>query len=311
MAASARLNDAASALFEGAGDRWGVAAGLALRAMHGLFTGDLPALHRDGVRAAAVFRELGDGWGELQTVAPLAAHAQILGDYGTAECRQQQGLELAEELGLHAEVAARLTGLGRLALLAGNWPRAAELHERARALAAAQGYRFGEAAAETGLALGARRSGALDEAETRLFGMLERFASPAGDHLRHAELGFTSELRGDRDAALARHLRGLEYAFALAEPRAFALSLEGLAGAESLARGLEGPTRAALLLGAADAARRSVGAPLPAAERSDVDRITARTIAVLGEAAFREAFDRGAALAPEEAAEVARTPTAG
>ncbi|MFC0599956.1 AfsR/SARP family transcriptional regulator [Streptomyces palmae] len=310
MAASAELNDAAVALFEAAGDGWGVAAGLALRAMHGLFTGDLAALHRDGVRAAAAFQALGDRWGELQTVSPLAAHAQIMGDYAEAECRQRQGLALAEELGLHAEVSARLSGLGRLALLAADWPRAAELHERARRLAVEQGYRFGEAAAETGLALGARRSGALDEAEARLLSMLARFVSPAGDHLRHAELGFTAEMRGDRGAALAHHLRGLEHAFDLAEPRAFALSLEGLAGAESLAAGSEGPTRAAVLLGAADAARRGVGAPLPTAERADVDRITARTTAALGEEAFAEAFARGAGLAPEEAAGLARTPTA-
>lgn len=305
MAASAGLNDAAVALSEVAGDRWGVAAGLALRAMHGLFTGDLAALDRDGLRAADAFRELGDRWGELQTVSPLAAHAQILGDYATAERRQQQGLSLAEELGLHAEVSARLSGLGRLALLADDWPRAAELHERARKLAADQGYRFGEAAAETGLALGARRSGAFDEAEARLLGMLSRFVSPAGDHLRYAELGFTAELRGDREAALAHHLRGLDRAFALADPRALALSLEGLAGAESLTP--TGTLRAAVLLGAATAARAGVGAPLPRAERADVDRVTARAKAALGEHAFREAFARGAAMTPEAAADLART----
>ncbi|NUP32783.1 MAG: AfsR/SARP family transcriptional regulator, partial [Streptomycetaceae bacterium] len=308
MAASAELNDAAVALSEVADDRWGVAAGLALRAMHGLFTGDLAALDRDGLRAAEAFRELGDRWGELQTVSPLAAHAQILGDYATAERRQRQGLALAEELGLHTEVSARLSGLGRLALLAEDWPRAAELHERARKLAVEQGYRFGEAAAETGLALGARRSGAFDEAEARLLGMLSRFVSPAGDHLRYAELGFTAELRGDREAALAHHLRGLDRAFTLADPRAFALSLEGLAGAESLTPA--GTLRAAVLLGAATAARDSVGAPLPPAERADVDRITARTKAALGEHAFREAFDRGTAMTPEAAAHLARTPTA-
>ncbi|MFF8612186.1 hypothetical protein [Streptomyces sp. NPDC015350] len=92
--------------------------------------------------------------------------------------------------------------------------------------------------------------------------------------------------------------------------RAYVLSLEGLAGAESLAAGAEGPTRAAVPLGAAHAARRGVGAPLPAAERADVDRITARTTTALGEEAFRAAFERGAGMAPEEAAALARTPTA-
>ncbi|MFF4081968.1 hypothetical protein ACFYZN_21535 [Streptomyces sp. NPDC001777] len=82
------------------------------------------------------------------------------------------------------------------------------------------------------------------------------------------------------------------------------------AGAESLASGTGGPTRAAVLLGAADAARRGVGAPLPTAERADVDRITARTTTALGEEALRAAFEHGAGPAPEEAAALARTPTA-
>ncbi|MEV4002023.1 hypothetical protein, partial [Actinomadura sp. NPDC049753] len=59
--------------------------------------------------------------------------------------------------------------------------------------------------------------------------------------------------------------------------------------------------RAAGLLGAADAARRSVDAPLPPAERGDVDRITAAATAVLGERAFVEAFRRGGQRAFTEA----------
>ncbi|WP_446459259.1 hypothetical protein [Streptomyces rubiginosohelvolus] len=50
---------------------------------------------------------------------------------------------------------------------------------------------------------------------------------------------------------------------------------------------------AARLLGAAAAARRRAGAPLPPAERGDVDRVTAAARAVLGAPAFTEAFDLG------------------
>ncbi|MFC5656465.1 hypothetical protein, partial [Streptomyces nogalater] len=58
---------------------------------------------------------------------------------------------------------------------------------------------------------------------------------------------------------------------------------------------------AALLLGAADAARRSVGAPLPPAERTDVDRIERAARATLGDADFTRSFDDGTRLTPEEA----------
>ncbi|WP_306332241.1 BTAD domain-containing putative transcriptional regulator [Streptomyces sp. KL118A] len=295
-AASEDANAQALALADRADDQWTTAAALALRAMHALIRGDLDTIGRDGRHAALLFAELGDRWGELQTVAPLAALAEIKGDYEEAARRQEEGLTIARELGLRAEVAARLSGLGRLALLTHDWERAHELHTQAHALAAAQGYRYGQIHAAMGLALGARRSGDLDAAEAHLTRIRDRHAdvsSPAGDHLHHAELGFVAELRGDGPGAEAHHLLGLKTARALAEPRALALSLEGLAGAAAVSGAAE---RAALLLGAADAARRSVGAPLPPAERGDVDRIAAAARAALGEAAYAEAFARGGLL---------------
>ncbi|MFI6154717.1 BTAD domain-containing putative transcriptional regulator [Kitasatospora sp. NPDC051170] len=297
---STELNDQALKLFTTADDQWGTAAALGLRATLALIRGDLDGLGRDGLRSAALFREIGDRWGELQTVSPLAALAEIKGDYEEAERRQLDGLRIARELDLAAEVSARTSGLGRLALLAGDWERARELHEQARRSATEQGYKYGEIHAEMGLALGARRSGDLDAAEAHLHHLRDGYAdvsSLAGDHLVHAELGFLAELRGDAATSAAHHLRGLAVARTLAEPRALALSLEGLAGAAAFTT----PTKAALLLGAADTARRSVNAPLPPAERTDVDRITRTAGTALGPEAFTTAFDQGTTLTPDEA----------
>ncbi|MFJ4825716.1 AfsR/SARP family transcriptional regulator [Streptomyces bacillaris] len=309
-AGSGELNDRALDLSTATGDRWGTAAALGLRATLALVRGDLAGLGRDGTRSALTFRELGDRWGELQTVSPLAALAEIKGAYEEADRRQREGLLMARELGLEAEVSARLSGLGRLALLARDWERARDLHEQARRSAAEQGYKYGEIHSEMGLALGARRSGDLDGAEAHLLHLRDGYAdvsSQAGDHLLLAELGFVAELRGDAAAAAAHHLQGLEIARALAEPRALALSLEGLAGAAALTADGPSATRAAVLLGAAAAARRAAGAPLPPAERADVDRVTASARAALGAEAFSEAYAEGARLTPEEAAHLART----
>ncbi|MCK2212744.1 NB-ARC domain-containing protein [Actinomadura sp. ATCC 31491] len=301
-----RTGERALALATAADDRWGVAAALALRAMTALLGGDLAAVERDGLRSAALFRKLGDRWGELQTVPPLAALAEVQGDYAEAARAQREGLGIASELGLETEVSARLSGLGRLALLERDWDRARELHGRALRLAAGQGHLYGEVHAEMGLALGDRRSGELDAAEARLQRIhAARVSSLAGRHLLHAELGFVAELRGEAALAAAHHGLGRELAAKLGEPRAMALSLEGLAGAAALAGDVEGARRAALLLGAADAARRGVSAPLPPAERGDVDRVTASATEVLGAAAFAEAFRQGAALTPGETARVA------
>ncbi|MFG2613596.1 AfsR/SARP family transcriptional regulator [Streptomyces anulatus] len=303
------LNARALALFEAADDPWGTAAALGLRSALALVGGDLAGLGRDGLRSAALFRELGDRWGELQTVSPLAALAEIRGAYEEAGRRQHEGLRMARELGLEAEVSARLSGLGRLALLARDWDRARDLHERARRSAAEQGYTYGEIHSVMGLALGARRSGDLDAAEAYLLSIRDGFAavsSRAGDHLLCAELGFIAELRGEAGRAAAHHLRGLDVARVLAEPRALALSLEGLAGAAALAGRVPEAVCAARLLGAAAAARRRAGAPLPPAERADVDRVTAAARTVLGAPAFTEAFDRGGRESAEDAVREAR-----
>ncbi|WP_406393503.1 BTAD domain-containing putative transcriptional regulator [Streptomyces sp. NBC_00887] len=300
------VDEQALLLFDADGDRWGTAAGLALRAMCALLRGDLVAVREDGLRSAELFRALGDRWGEAQTVQPLAVLAEIRGEHAEATRRHQEGLRLARELGLEAEVSARLSGLGRLALLEHEWERARTLHEQARQSAVAQGYKYGEIHALMGLALGARRSGDLDAAEGYLVHMRDvEASSPAGRHLIEAELGFVGELRKDAADALAHHLRGLAIARSLGEPRAVALSLEGMAGAASLGSTTPAAERAARLLGAADAARRSVGAPLPPAERIDVDRITAVTTATLGPTAFAAAYVRGTTHNPEQAARLA------
>ncbi|MFF7688487.1 BTAD domain-containing putative transcriptional regulator [Streptomyces syringium] len=302
QAGAEALVELALAGFRERGDRWGVAAALGRRAVDALIRGDMATLKHDGERSAELFRELGDRWGQLQSVSPLAALAEIGGDYERAGSIQRDGLRLAEELGLRAEVSSRLSGLGRLALLAGDPDGARELHERARRIAAEQSFKFGEIYAEMGLALGARRQGDLPTAETYLRRIREWYEEvapePSGNALILAELGFVAEQRGDAEAARALHLQGLETACLNGGPRAIALALEGLSGVEVLSGA---PGRAAYLLGAAAASRESAGAPLPPAERGDVDRITTAAEAAVGRAAFEEAFEQGRAAGPRKA----------
>ncbi|WP_086827184.1 BTAD domain-containing putative transcriptional regulator [Allokutzneria sp. NRRL B-24872] len=276
LGASERLIERALAGYTELGDEWGIAAALSVRASQALVRGDLDRARADGERAQSLFRALGDQWGRLQTVYPLAALAEISGDYARAERLNRDGLRIAEELQLWSEAADRLTGLGRLALLTCDFAAADELHERARKLAARQSYRAGEIHAEIGLALGARRQGELDAAEHHLREVYEwnrHAAFDPGNALILAELGFVAELRGDADAALALHTKGLAVARHIGDPRAIALAQEGLAGAHSLTGDHEYASR---LLAEAAAARNTAGAPLPSAERGDVDRVRAR-----------------------------------
>ena len=287
------LTLAALAAFEAEGDRWGIAVASADRASQVLSQGDVAGARRLADRCADLFAELGDEWGQLQAIFAHGMLASISGDYAKSEAVHTEGLRIAEELELWPEVSYQLSWLGRNALLRKEYAAARELHQRGRAVAQEHGFTPGAMYALTGLALGARREGALDEAEEQLGTLLawnQQVDFEPGNALIVAELGFVAELRGDAGEALRWQREGLEIARRAGDPRAIALAMEGLAGARSLA----GEYReAARLLGAAAAARAGVGAPLPASERGDVDRVTERVRAGLGAGEFAAEFRSG------------------
>jgi predicted ATPase/DNA-binding SARP family transcriptional activator len=268
------------------GDDWSAAAALSDRAGHLIAGGDLTGGGRMAAQSAGIFDGLGERWGWLQASFVIGMLASIAGAYDHAARVHRESLRRAEELELWPEVAYKLSWLGRTALLTGDFEGGKEFHERAKALAVEHSFKPGEVYAETGLALGARRQGLFDEAEQRLLSILDwhrGVASEAGSTLVLAELGFIAEQRGDAVRAKRLQLDGLAIARHSEDPRAIALGLEGLAGAEAAAGEYH---RAARLLGAAAAARKSVGAPLAKGERGDVDRITGVLVAALGENAF-------------------------
>ncbi|MDA2806301.1 AfsR/SARP family transcriptional regulator [Nocardiopsis suaedae] len=286
---AARVLEAARA----AGDRWGTAAALVVEAWCAQIRGDLDR-HRSAARESErLFREEGDDWGVLQASDLLAQAAEMRGEYGEAGRRLREGLEDAERLGLWGVVSARLSGLGRIAMLLGDLVGARRSLERARAIAVERGDEGGREFADAGLALVARREGRLDEAEERTRASIARNDRGQGDiglAFIEAQLGYVAEQRGDAEAALAHQRRGLERARASGDPRAVALALEGTAGALSLAGDA---AAAAELLGEADAHRLWTGVPLPEAERFDIRRAEERVRETLGEDAFESSRTRG------------------
>ncbi|MEV5554782.1 BTAD domain-containing putative transcriptional regulator [Nonomuraea wenchangensis] len=273
--------------FRAAGDRWGEAAALAGRAKQAMFQGDHALAERSGTQSLTIFGDLGDGWGQLQASDMLGYLAEIAGDYERAARLHREGLRIAEDLRLWTDASYRLSSLGRLALLTGHLDVSRELHERGMRRAAEQSDNFAEEFARVGLGLVARRAGDLDTAE-RLFRQslawnrrLEAdYGVPFyGMTLLLAELGFIAEQRGDPATARSLHLEGLATAREAGDPRAIALAQEGLAGVAAAEGAYE---EAAALLEEAAALRASVGAPLPAAERGDVDRIAAAVREALG-----------------------------
>ncbi|GAA1282269.1 BTAD domain-containing putative transcriptional regulator [Pseudonocardia aurantiaca] len=286
--------------FRALDDRWGLAAAASIRAKHAMFRSDLPAAASHGSESLALFTELGDRWGQMQAADMLGYLHEVTGEYETAARLHRDGLRIAENLQLWTDVSYRLSSLGRIALLAGDFGRAEEFHGRAMRLAAEQANEFAEDFARVGLGLGARRRGDPATAESHLRASLawnrrlaEEYGVPYyGVTLLLAELGFIAEQRGNAEQARTLHLEGLASAREIGDPRAVALAHEGLAGAAAIAGHHE---HAAQLLGTATGIRASAGAPLPHAERGDVDRIASRARTALGHETFAAVFDQGRA----------------
>ena len=287
--------------FRAAGDRWGEAAALSVRAMLAHMRHDLAALERDARRGAELFRELGDEWGMLRATDWLIGLADLTGDHAEAVRLSRDGLRVAEELGLWSDVAGRLGWLAWLSVQTGEYRDAREYGERARRLAARQGLRTEEVFAVLSLAAAARRTGEAAEAEEHLRRLL---ASARGGDDGHPpwlamaliELGLLAVDRGDPAGALARLREGFDVAREAGSAPEMAWALTGMAAA--LVRDGR-PRLAAMLLGAADAARRTAGQRLTAPDRDELERITAMVRAAVPD--FADLFDRGGGLTLDEA----------
>ncbi|MGC7102962.1 BTAD domain-containing putative transcriptional regulator [Amycolatopsis lurida] len=165
---SEELAKRSSAGFRSLGHAWGTAVTTTLLAHHALARGDRTTAAETAEEALTLFRALQDLGGELLTIHPRAAVAEFDGDLQSAEQLHHHGLRLAEELGMWAETADRLSGLGKLAMLRGDHDTAHRFYQRAKAIAAEHSFRPAEITAVTGLGLTARRAGHLADAETHL-----------------------------------------------------------------------------------------------------------------------------------------------
>jgi tetratricopeptide (TPR) repeat protein len=108
-------------------------------------------------------------------------------------------------------------------------------------------------------------------------------------------LGRLAQAQGDHAQAMAQLKESLLIRKKTGARRGLAETLEGIAGVMPQA------DRAAQLLGAAQALREAIGAPVPPVERADADRQTAHLRAQLGENGFTAAWSEGQAMPLEQA----------
>jgi hypothetical protein len=113
----------------------------------------------------------------------------------------------------------------------------------------------------------------------------------------------SAALREDRRGAAQCYLRSLDLAEAVGERRAVAEILEELAAVESAA-GNAG--RAATLLGASQAIREDIGAPVPGPDLARLDDAMAAALSALGDEAFTAARLAGLRMSARQAVAFAK-----
>jgi len=214
-----------------------------------LHQGDLDTATRYYTESMARFRDIGDLRRATLILGNLGVVATTMGDLALAEQRLAEHLDNARRLGDHKLTGGALTNLGLVAYKAGDTDRAAELQQRALELGGQLGDRRLEVAALV-------------------------------------NLGMVAALREDHPAAAQFYLRSLDLAEAVGERRAVAEILEELAAVESAAGNA---VRAATLLGASQAIRDDIGAPIPEPDLARLSSAMAAAVSALGDGAFTAA----------------------
>ena len=230
-----------------------------------LLQGDYPEATALAEESLEVARASGDPKFVANALSNLGAIVLAAGDHTRAGALLEEAVALAREVGDERIAALAINHLGDVALTVGDYERAAPLFEESLALLRTRGDTSNVSRALFNLGAVALQLGRLDEAD-------ERFRESVA-HGRTA---------GDKED--------------------LAWCLEGLAG---LAAARSEGERAALLLGAAGALLREMGADYKPFERQLHDATEGRALALCGAEPFAEATQQGAALTLDGALEVA------
>jgi predicted ATPase/DNA-binding SARP family transcriptional activator len=294
----------------------------------------------------AIWRSLGDDAQVARCLGDLGSAAHIRGEYTEALAMYTEALELADRAGDAQLMARCLSGLGRLALHQDDLALATDYYtesmarfnqigdlRRATLILGNLGVvalnqaefdlartRFAEhlgnarklgdrkliGGALTNLGMVAYNTGDLDNA-ARMHGEAIALSEQVGDprlaSVALTNLGLVALARKDYQAARHHLLRSLDLIAAVGERRAVAETLEELAGVDAAAGEME---RAAVMLGAAQALRTAIGAPVPAPDLARISDAVAAVRTALGEERFGAAQASGAALSSAQAIMLAR-----
>ncbi len=234
--------------------------------------GDFPAAARFLEQSLSLYEELGDKWGIAVSLNALAVSARDRGDYSSARSNFERSLACWRLLPDRLVVARCLHNLANLVKIQGDYARARSMLRESADIFDELGDGSGAAWSINQQADVAREQGDLAAARD-LYQHALSFFRQAGDRWGSArsltDMGYIECEQGKYVAAHAAYRESLEIFGGLGHRRGIARALEGIA-CLAVARGHA--SRALKLAAAAAHLRHAIGAPLPQAEQSKLDR---------------------------------------
>ncbi|HRI44724.1 MAG TPA: tetratricopeptide repeat protein [Fimbriimonadaceae bacterium] len=259
------------------------------------------AIHNESLD---LYRSMNDRRGVANALTNMANVLTDQGDYARAKETYEESLTLKRKLGDKRGIANTLSNLATLAHEQNDHETARELQEEAYEIRREIGDRFGIAISLHNLGTIARAQGRLDDARALLEESLALRRELGGKQaiaLAVGNLSKVARLQGDLLSALTLQQEGLETKFHLVDRRNTAAALEEIAKICALwGRNDE----AVVLLAAAQALRKAIGAPIPPNEQSEFDTFRSLLEESLG-GRFAELWESGDQMPWEEAVHLA------
>jgi predicted ATPase len=251
-------------------------------------------------------RRVEDDAGLGASLTSLGIILQYCGEYDRSEAAHTESLTLRRRRGDELGIATSLSNLSSVAFTKNDLVGAAAFGEESAAMYRRLGHESGLAHALMKIGLVASGERNYERAE-EFFTECLRLQRAVGDsgsvHYTLINLGASAHARGNYELALRRYHEALDAIDAMPSKYALAKTLENLAATISA---IGDPARGARLLGAADAGRRTIRAPITPAERNDYESTVASVRAMLGDAAFDVQWRIGTSSTLERALEEAR-----
>jgi predicted ATPase/DNA-binding XRE family transcriptional regulator len=262
--------------------------------------GDLGVAGQLLSNSLAQWQALGDRAGAATALNLLGIVEKDRGNLAAATAALEEALAIRRAQGERGRVSAILNNLAAVAMDAAAYNQAVALLEESLAIKRELGDRVGVAVSLANLAETARLSGDFRRA-VELAEEAQALAGELGVPLRRAQhlhvVGVSLARLGEFGRARAALVEALEIFARLDTRVGAALCCEGLAQV-AVATGNE--RWAAWLIGAAEAVRQQLGAPLTDADRADCERVLAEARLALGEELCAVAVNTSRALPVEE-----------